>query len=67
MYNVQSLTRCVPGVGLYFAVMHWMKSSLLDDVPTPAEALVIGVTARLVSSASLIPITVVKTRFEVRI
>jgi len=59
-----SLTRCVPGVGLYFASMHWMKSTFTDGRPSAMEALTIGIAARTISGVCLIPITVVKTRFE---
>ncbi|XP_046660858.1 mitochondrial glycine transporter B-like isoform X2 [Homalodisca vitripennis] len=59
-----SLTRCVPGVGLYFASMHWMKTTFTDGRPTPAQAMTIGVAARSLSGICLIPITVVKTRVE---
>uniref|UniRef100_A0A1B6DWZ3 Mitochondrial glycine transporter n=1 Tax=Clastoptera arizonana TaxID=38151 RepID=A0A1B6DWZ3_9HEMI len=59
-----SLTRCVPGVGLYFASMHWMKDNLISGEPTPLESLAIGIAGRSISGICLIPITVVKTRFE---
>lgn len=38
----------------------------VKDPLTPTEALLLGITARSMSGALLIPITVVKTRFEVR-
>ncbi|CAL7933137.1 unnamed protein product [Xylocopa violacea] len=60
-----SITRVVPGVGLYFSSLHWLKHTLhLNDPLTPKEALLLGITARSMSGALLIPITVVKTRFE---
>ncbi|CAK9834125.1 Mitochondrial glycine transporter [Anthophora retusa] len=60
-----SITRVVPGVGLYFSLLHWLKHTLhLKDPLTPTEALLLGITARSMSGALLIPITVVKTRFE---
>ncbi|XP_017752569.1 PREDICTED: solute carrier family 25 member 38 isoform X1 [Eufriesea mexicana] len=60
-----SITRVVPGVGLYFSSLHWLKHTLhLKDPLTPTEALLLGITARSMSGALLIPITVVKTRFE---
>ncbi|KAK9295719.1 hypothetical protein QLX08_010054 [Tetragonisca angustula] len=60
-----TITRVVPGVGLYFASLHWLKHTLhLKDPLTPTEALLLGITARSMSGALLIPITVVKTRFE---
>ncbi|XP_076680876.1 mitochondrial glycine transporter isoform X2 [Andrena cerasifolii] len=60
-----SITRVIPGVGLYFSSLHWLKHTLhLKDPLTPTEAVLLGVTARSMSGALLIPITVVKTRFE---
>ncbi|XP_006611570.1 mitochondrial glycine transporter-like isoform X2 [Apis dorsata] len=60
-----SITRVVPGVGLYFSSLHWLKHTLhVKDPLTPTEALLLGITARSMSGALLIPITVVKTRFE---
>ncbi|XP_026481573.1 mitochondrial glycine transporter-like [Ctenocephalides felis] len=61
-----SITRCVPGVGLYFSALHWLKSQTLvnENVnePTPLQAVALGVAARTMSGAALIPITVIKTR-----
>ncbi|XP_014228273.1 solute carrier family 25 member 38 isoform X1 [Trichogramma pretiosum] len=60
-----SMTRVIPGVGLYFSTLHWLQSTLdLSDPITPAQAISLGITARTISGALLIPITVVKTRFE---
>ncbi|KAG5896962.1 hypothetical protein JTB14_024809 [Gonioctena quinquepunctata] len=60
-----SLTRCVPGVGLYFCFLDHMKSQYFHDkTPNPMESVAMGVIARAMSGAALIPITVVKTRFE---
>lgn len=60
-----SMTRVVPGVGLYFSTLHWLKHAMnLQDPLTPMQAVCLGVTARSMSGALLIPITVVKTRFE---
>ncbi|XP_026480869.1 mitochondrial glycine transporter B-like isoform X2 [Ctenocephalides felis] len=63
-----SITRCVPGVGLYFSALHWLKSQTLvnENVnePTPLQAVALGVAARTMSGAALIPITVIKTRYE---
>ncbi|XP_029043331.1 mitochondrial glycine transporter-like isoform X2 [Osmia bicornis bicornis] len=60
-----SITRVVPGVGLYFSLLHWLKHTLqLEDPLTPIEATLLGITARSMSGVLLIPITVVKTRFE---
>ncbi|VEN51601.1 unnamed protein product [Callosobruchus maculatus] len=62
---VPSLTRCVPGVGLYFCFLDTMKSQYLHNrAPSALESVAMGVTARCLSSAVLIPVTVVKTRVE---
>jgi solute carrier family 25 protein 38 len=62
---LQSLTRCVPGVGLYFSSLHWLKTKTCSGHPGPMQAVALGVIARSMSGVLLIPITVVKTRFEV--
>ncbi|CAH0389096.1 unnamed protein product [Bemisia tabaci] len=59
-----SIVRCVPGVGLYFSSMHYMVTKYADGHPSPVEAMLIGVSARTLSAAVLIPLTVIKTRFE---
>lgn len=65
MYSLQSLTRCVPGVGLYFCSLDWMKTRFFATrPPTAIESITVGVLARCMSGVALIPITVVKTRYE---
>merc|ERR1719414_2838790 len=59
-----SLYRTVPGVGLYFSSMHWMRNSLCEGKPSSLQSLVIGGTARTFAGAVMIPFTVVKTRME---
>lgn len=60
-----SLTRCVPGVGLYFCSLDWMKTRFFATrPPTAIESITVGVLARCMSGVALIPITVVKTRYE---
>lgn len=59
-----SLARTVPGVGLYFSSMHWMTYKLADGHPDSLQAMTIGLGARTLSVVTLIPVTVVKTRFE---
>ncbi|XP_039312556.1 mitochondrial glycine transporter isoform X2 [Solenopsis invicta] len=60
-----SITRVIPGVGLYFSSLHWLKHAFnLEEPLTALQAISLGVTARSMSGALLIPITVVKTRFE---
>jgi len=61
-----SITRTVPGVGLYFGSLHWLKTSFggNTDKPGPLHAICLGMTARSVAGIAMIPITVLKTRFE---
>lgn len=60
-----SLTRCVPGVGLYFCSLDYIKTHYFaEKTPSPLESVAIGVIARCMSGATLIPITVIKTRVE---
>lgn len=59
-----SVTRCVPGVGLYFSSLHFLTNRFTDGNPGPLEAVCLGIIARSLSGVCLIPITVVKTRYE---
>lgn len=61
-----SLQRCVPSIGVYFATIHFLKSSLgkADGNIGPLQALAIGASARAFAASTFLPITVVKTRFE---
>lgn len=61
-----SLQRCIPGIGVYFTSLHFLKSAIgkTDKNVTALEALSIGATARSFTACCSIPITVVKTRFE---
>lgn len=64
---VPSIARCVPGVGLYFSSLHWLKAKLgktKDQDLGAMEAVALGVIARTMSGVALIPITVIKTRYE---
>ncbi|XP_049868709.1 mitochondrial glycine transporter-like isoform X3 [Pectinophora gossypiella] len=64
---VPSIARCVPGVGLYFSSLHWLKAKLgktRNQDLSPLEAITLGVVARTMSGVALIPITVIKTRYE---
>ncbi|XP_041978269.1 mitochondrial glycine transporter-like isoform X2 [Aricia agestis] len=61
---VPSIARCVPGVGLYFSSLHWLKTKLGKTNLTALEAITLGVAARTMSGVALIPITVIKTRYE---
>jgi len=62
-----SVTRTVPGVGIYFASLHWLKTSSMGpngEKPSPAQAMTLGMAARSLAATIMIPITVLKTRFE---
>lgn len=62
-----SITRTVPGVGLYFSSLHWLKTQVpreSAEKPSPLEAVCLGMVARSFAGAVCIPITVIKTRFE---
>jgi len=61
-----SVTRTVPGVGIYFASLHWLKTSLgtEGERPNPLQAVGLGMGARSLAATLMIPITVLKTRFE---
>lgn len=64
-----SVTRTVPGVGIYFASLHWLKTSgvaggAATDKPNPMQAMALGMAARSLAATVMIPITVLKTRFE---
>merc|ERR1712203_644707 len=37
-----SLYRTVPGVGLYFSSMHWMRYSVFQGKPNAGQSLLIG-------------------------
>jgi len=59
-----SVTRTVPGVGIYFASLHWLKTGLGEEKPNPFQAVGLGMGARSLAATIMIPITVLKTRFE---
>lgn len=59
-----SLTRTVPGIGVYFSSMHWLRTTFGSKDPRPMESVMIGAFARSISGVSMLPFTVVKTRFE---
>ncbi|TRY75636.1 hypothetical protein TCAL_04506 [Tigriopus californicus] len=63
---IPSVTRTVPGVGLYFSSLHWLKTHVANgnDKPSPLQAIALGMTARCIAGTLVIPITVIKTRFE---
>jgi solute carrier family 25 protein 38 len=65
-----SLLRCVPGVGLYFCSLDWLQthfcknSNGFKSQPSAIQAVSFGLIARSFVGAVLIPVTVVKTRYE---
>ncbi|XP_027307285.1 mitochondrial glycine transporter isoform X3 [Anas platyrhynchos] len=60
-----SFARCIPGVGIYFSTLYTMKQNLLvDRSPTALESVFLGATARAISGICMLPVTVVKTRYE---
>jgi len=59
-----SVCRTVPGVGIYFSSVHWMRSQLEGRKPTTTQALLMGASARAIAAFTMIPFTVLKTRYE---
>lgn len=59
-----SIFRCVPGVGLYFSSLNWLKTNFCEGQPGALQAIALGVVARTLTGVTMIPITVVKTRYE---
>lgn len=61
---VPSLSRCAPGVGIYFSSIHMLKSKFQSNQQRALESVMIGAVARTIAVVTLIPITVLKTRYE---
>ncbi|XP_026070141.1 mitochondrial glycine transporter B-like isoform X1 [Carassius auratus] len=60
-----SFMRCIPGVGIYFSTFYSLKQHFfLDRSPNAGEAVLLGAGARCVAGVAMLPITVIKTRFE---
>ena len=59
-----SITRTIPGVGIYFGSLHWLKSCIGRDKVSALQSMFLGMSARCMAATILIPITVTKTRFE---
>ena len=61
---VPSIARTVPGVGLYFGSLHWLKTVTLGAgaQPSPVEAVALGIVDRSIAGGIMIPVTVIKTR-----
>jgi len=61
---VPSLSRTVPGIGVYFSSLHWLRNNVGSSNPVPLESFLLGMTARSISGGLMLPFTVVKTRYE---
>nr|XP_025039738.1 mitochondrial glycine transporter isoform X2 [Pelodiscus sinensis] len=60
-----SFARCIPGVGIYFSTLYTMKQCFFSGrSPTALESVFLGVSARTVAGVCMLPVTVVKTRYE---
>jgi len=59
-----SLYRTVPGVGMYFTTLNVMKTNLGNGNPTLLQNMIFGFTARSVVGTVMLPIAVIKTRYE---
>ncbi|KAG1930691.1 mitochondrial glycine transporter [Pimephales promelas] len=60
-----SFMRCIPGVGIYFSTFYSLKQYYFEDgSPSAGEAVLLGGGARCVAGVAMLPITVIKTRFE---
>ncbi|KAF5905997.1 solute carrier family 25 member 38-B isoform X2 [Clarias magur] len=61
-----SFVRCIPGVGIYFSTYYSVKQRFFSDrAPRPVESVLLGGGARCVAGVCMLPVTVIKTRFEV--
>lgn len=60
-----SLIRCVPGVGIHFCCLDTLQNHFcVNRKPTALEAVTFGAISRSIASVLLIPVTVIKTRYE---
>ncbi|KAG7459322.1 hypothetical protein MATL_G00209430 [Megalops atlanticus] len=60
-----SFVRCIPGVGIYFSTFYSLKQHFfVDHTPSAAEAVLLGAGARTVAGVCMLPVTVIKARFE---
>uniref|UniRef100_A0A8C7YER6 Solute carrier family 25 member 38 n=1 Tax=Oryzias sinensis TaxID=183150 RepID=A0A8C7YER6_9TELE len=60
-----SFARTIPGVGIYFSTYYSLKQHFYqDDRPGPLQAVLLGGGARTVAGVLMLPVTVIKTRFE---
>ncbi|CAL9693495.1 unnamed protein product [Knipowitschia caucasica] len=60
-----SFVRTIPGVGIYFSTYFTLKQHLVQGKsPGAMEAVLLGAGARTVAGVLMLPVTVIKTRFE---
>jgi len=60
-----SLYRTVPGVGMYFCTLNLMKTTFTtNETPTLLQNMGYGFTARSIVGTVMLPIAVIKTRYE---
>lgn len=59
-----SINRCVPGIGLYFTSLHWLKTQFVSEAPSSIELVITGASARTIAGVAVLPFTVMKTRYE---
>uniref|UniRef100_A0A8C6UMY4 Mitochondrial glycine transporter n=1 Tax=Neogobius melanostomus TaxID=47308 RepID=A0A8C6UMY4_9GOBI len=60
-----SCVRTIPGVGIYFSTYFTLKQYFFQErSPRAMEAVLLGGGARTVAGVLLLPVTVIKTRFE---
>jgi len=66
--SLQSFARTIPGVGLYFSTYYSLKQHFFQDSrPGAAGAVLLGGGARAVAGVVMLPVTVIKARFEVSV
>ncbi|XP_058509744.1 mitochondrial glycine transporter A-like [Solea solea] len=60
-----SFVRTIPGVGIYFSTYYSLKQHFFQDSsPGAVEAMLLGGGARAVAGVFMLPVTVIKARFE---
>ncbi|KAJ0057968.1 hypothetical protein NL108_007182, partial [Boleophthalmus pectinirostris] len=60
-----SFARTIPGVGIYFSTYFTLKQHFVQgQSPGAMEAVLLGGGARSVAGVIMLPVTVIKTRFE---
>ncbi|XP_077135029.1 mitochondrial glycine transporter isoform X1 [Ranitomeya variabilis] len=60
-----SFLRCIPGVGLYFSTLYFLKQHILSEQElSPIKSVALGAGSRTLTGVCMLPFTVVKTRYE---